>query len=281
MSTNTTDTSVINDVELKNSHIRVIAWYNTSTKETKEIWVDDSWGMLSWDMFLETARWNLPWRSALNNFWLNDSVWTTEVSIWDGWSLYTWIDTASILNIQSTSTNDTSTWTWARTIKIQWLDEDYNEISEDIILNWTTTVNSINSYLRIHRIMVLTAWSWWEAEWTITAKIDWVTYAQIVNWNNQTLMAIYTIPAWKTWYLLSWKAATWKGRDATIKFKARPLWWVFNVKHVAYLVENSYDYTFNPPLTIPEKTDIQVTAIAGQASTSVSAVFDIILIDNA
>ena len=93
-------------------------------------------------------------------------------------------------------------------------------------------------------------------------------------------MAVYTIPAWKTWYLIYWKASTWVGKDATVYFKARPLGWVFNVKHVAYIVEGSYDYRFTPPLQIPEKTDVCVDAAAWQASTSISAVFDIILIDN-
>lgn len=229
---------------------------------------------------LEIARGSIPWVSALNKFWLNPSVWTTEVTIWDKWWVYQWITTASILDISSTDVDDTDWWNGANTINIQWLDTNYNVITENIILDWQNIVNTTNSYLRVFRMSVLTAWATWWAEWTISANIWVTTYAQIDNWNNQTLMSIYTVPAWKTWYLTYWKAATWIWKDAIVYFKIRPEWWVFNVWHIAYLVENSYDYTFNPPLAIPEKADIVVTAKAWQASTSVSAVFDLILINN-
>jgi len=232
------------------------------------------------DIKLAIAMWLIPGMSALNKFGLNANVWTSEVTVWDKWWMYEWIETASVLDISSTSGNDTSAWTWARTMYVQWLDANYNEIAEVVTLDWWNIVNTTNSFYRVHRMSIMTAWDSGWAEWIITANIWATTYAQVDNWNNQTLMSLYTIPAWKTWYLTYWKSATWVWKDATVYFKVRPIGWVFNVWHVAYLVENSYEYEFNPPMVIPEKADVVVTAKSWQASTSISAVFDLILVDN-
>ena len=264
-------------LDITNQHL---IWWNYN-EAPKVIEVNKEWLLINSDVWLEISRWTITWISALNKFWLNESVWITEETIWDYGGMYTFLSSASILDIQSDNANDDLTWTGARTIIIYWLDSDYNEISEIIELDWINTVNTTNSYLRVYRMSVVTAWSWWEAEGTITAEVSGVVYAQIVNWNNQTLMWVYTIPAWKTWYLIYWKSWTWKWKEVLIKFKIRPLWWVFNVWHVAYVYEGTYDYRFNPPLAIPEKTDLMVTGTNVWAwSIQVSAVFDLILIDN-
>ena len=50
MATDLTDNSVINDIELKEAQIRVMAGYDTVTGEMKEVWINSSWS-------INTAAW--------------------------------------------------------------------------------------------------------------------------------------------------------------------------------------------------------------------------------
>lgn len=236
--------------------------------------------VINTDITLEIARGSIDNMSALTKFWLNPSVWTTEQALWDVWWPANFLDSASSLDVSSTSLDDSTWWTGARTLMIQGLDEDYNEAEETVNLNWTTVVNTVITFLRIHRIIVITAWSNWWAIWMITVKVAGVTYWQIDNGNNQSLMAMYTIPAWKTGYILYGKSSIWQWKEATIRFKWRPLWGVFALYHAFYIFENNYDYRYQTPLRVPEKTDLLVTGQVTLATTAISASFDIIIIDN-
>jgi len=230
------------------------------------------------DVWLQVALGEIPWAGFINKFWIA-SVNTAEKAVWDWANWYVFPTSAQILDVTSDDAEDNSAGAWARTMFIQGLDENYNAIEEVItLLPWTT--NTINSYLRVYRMIIMTAWSNWTNIWTIEAK-QWANIvARIGEWVWQTLMAIYTVPAWKTWYMTYGKMSTWKGFEVTIRMKARMLWWAFQTKHQAYCYQGTYDYRFTVPLQIPEKTDIIVTAEADLANANVSAVFDLILLDN-
>lgn len=262
---------------LEITNAQVIGWEINGLP--KAIKVNQAWTMITTNIELEVWAWNVEGMSAVNKFGLNPAVWTSYEAIWDfGWA-YPYLTTASILTIVSTEIEDTLLWDWARTVSIQWLNADYEEITEVVELNWITDVLTTELFLRVFRMKVLTAWVSEGAEWIITAKVSWVVRAQIDNWNNQTLMALYTIPAWKTWYLLFWKASLGQWKEWEIRFRARPLGWVFNLKHKFYAYENNYEYKFQIPMKLEEKTDLLVDWKCW-LDTGVSAVFDIILIDN-
>lgn len=107
--------------------------------------------------------------------------------------------------------------------------------------------------------------------------------ATILAGLGQTLMAVYTIPAGKTGYLLdlhlgSDKAST--NTAMTYRLFARPFGGAFNIKgNFNAAGGQSLDINYPVPLRFEEKTDIKIDVIAGQA-TQVSATFDIILVDN-
>lgn len=242
---------------------------------------NENWHFLNTaDVWLQVSMGQIEGASFINKFGIKENVNTTEVAVWDWPNWYTFIDIASTLTIASDSGNDTVLWTWARTVYILWLDANYNEISETIELNGTSLVTTQNSYLRIYRMMVMTSWT----NWTNVGNIHLSQWANVVwnitAWEWQTLMAIYTVPAWKTWYLTYGKMSTGKWFEIKIRMKARPFWWAFQVKHIAYCYEGTYDYEFTTPLAIPEKTDIIVTAEADLANANVTAVWDMILLDN-
>ena len=111
--------------------------------------------------------------------------------------------------------------------------------------------------------------------------------ALIDNGNNQTEMAIYTIPNGKTGYMRSWYASSAganKSSNYVIKLKARPTGGVFQLKHRMAITDSSpYQHKYIETPSFAAKTDLIMTAemlVAGGTEASVSAGFDLVLVDD-
>ena len=191
-------------------------------------------------------------------------------TIWSTGGLYPWasFDSASTLTIASTNTSDTDT------IKISGLDNDFNMFSETITVNGTSNVTTTKQFKRVYR-MSYTG----NAVGTITAKIGATTVAQIDAGENQTLMAVYTVPAGYEAYVLAGDATVQKNKDCQVAFYARSQDESFRIAHIAELFENSYRYDFPAPLRIAEKTDLDVRVKEVESNnTRVTANFDLLLV---
>jgi hypothetical protein len=152
----------------------------------------------------------------INKFGRNPEIDAEVVAdVWDGGA--TGIDSllwvaptqARIHAIVSTSTNDTSVGTGARTIRVWGLtDWDTKESSEDIALNGTTPVNTVNSYVIIHRIRVITNGGTINAgDITATAATDGTVTARLLTGEGQTQMCVYGVPSVQDLYLTQTYAA--------------------------------------------------------------------------
>lgn len=112
--------------------------------------------------------------------------------------------------------------------------------------------------------------------------------AVIVNGHAQTQMAIYTIPARTTGYMLRWyatinDAAGAASKQAQVSLKIREFGKVFRDRRDVGISSNGgqVDEVLTFPLRIPQKSDIKVTVESvGANDSDVSAGFDIILVDN-
>ena len=114
---------------------------------------------------------------------------------------YVFPTSASTMTLVSTVNTDTAT------ITIVGTDASYNLISENLVLNGTTGVTTVNSYFRINNISVSTG-SATNPSGVITLAVSTTIYAQI---NTQTVsgatasigssqMGIYTVPNGYTFY---------------------------------------------------------------------------------
>ena len=235
------------------------------------------------NFLLEVARGNVKNLSSVVKFARDNNVGTTLKDVWAESANIVYMTSAAQLDLVSTDATDNAAGVGARSIRIYGLDADYNEIMEDISLHatdWTIAVQTVNSYLRVYRMQVLTAGSTGGAVWNITLK-DWSnTQAIIVDGDNQTLISHYTVPAGKTAYLIYWDLSVWSWKSATGKFFIRPFGEIFRVAQVIDIFETNYIRNFTVPIKITEKSDLVLRAISSSAGTALSMNYDIILVDN-
>lgn len=199
---------------------------------------------------------------------------TTPESVWTGGGLYPWgeFDTAQTLYCISTSASDTETMT------IQGLDENYDPQSETVTLTGTSAVATTNTFIRIFRMQYNHSDG---NSGTITARVDSGTgaiVAQIDATFGQTLMAIYTVPAGHTGYLMCGDMTINAFRDVQLKFFVREFGTPFRIAHMAE-TRGAYRYDFPLPVPIPEKSDLDVRIDDVSLSNSrCTANFDLLLI---
>jgi len=176
------------------------------------------------------------------------------------------------MKVSSSSADDTALGTGARTVSVQGLDQDYNEVAETVTLTGQTAVLTTTTFIRVFRAFVITAGSGGTAAGTIyvgtgtvTAGVPATVYADIPVGENQTLMAIWTVPAGYTFYMYrgTFSAASNNAAQYILgKFMIRPFGGVF--RNAADVTSNSnlIPYDFEIPLAVPEKADIEARAIA-------------------
>jgi hypothetical protein len=244
---------------------------------------------------LQVARGQVAYHESVYKFGNNAVVANVTETIWQQGGLYSYLSAASVLKVSSSSANDTSAGTGARTVELFGLDGDYNEINEVVTLNGQTAVNSTQSYLRINRMIVRSAGSGgsnagiiYAGTGTVTTGVPANIYATINgDGTNQTLMALWTVPAGYTGYLMQYDVSngTTSNTPAVCKLTlvARPYGEVFQSKDVKSLTTGMHiENTLIVPVKFAEKTDIEVRAVSSSASVTfdISAAFEIIYIKN-
>ena len=232
---------------------------------------------LSPEHFIQIAVGNVKNTSHINKFGYNSSVGSSYETITD-LGTNNLPTSAAVVSVVSASTADTSAGTGARTVEIQGLDADYNLKTETVTMNGQTAVTTTATFIRVFRMRVATAGTGEVNAGNITASISSSDVARINADEGQTLMAVYTVPANKTAYLVKFQGSLSKNQEAQFQLRARESSGAWNVKGLWGTFAASVNYDYPVPLKFEEKTDIQIRAKAG-ATSEVGAIFDLILID--
>jgi hypothetical protein len=221
---------------------------------------------------LQVARGMIAGHKPLFKFGLNADIDSTLETVWSQSSLYVYPTTAAVMKVSSTSADDAAAGTGARTVLVAGLDADYNEISETVTLNGQTAVLTTNSFLRVFRAYVVTAGSGGTAAGTlyvgagtVTSGVPATVYAAIEIGDNQTVMAMWTVPAGYTLYIYrgTFSAASNNAAQYVLgKFMVRPFGGVFRNAADITVNSNVFGYDFEIPLAVAEKSDIEARAIA-------------------
>lgn len=237
---------------------------------------------------LQVGRNQIQGHTGVIVFGYNADVDTGEESVWPDGGTVPHPTVASVLKVSSSSANDTSAGTGARTVFISGLDGSYNVISETVILNGQTAVNTAGSYLYVNELYVLTVGSGGHNDGNInvgtgvvTAGVPAVLYDMIgATYNNRTT-AHYCVPAGYTGYMVTGVVTcgqTSGSTSVTAYLKQHGPDGILRVGAITTLNNGSVQYDFQMPYVIPEKHCVGATAIGSSANNSVSTYFNIILI---
>lgn len=231
---------------------------------------------------IHLARGAIAQTSHINKFGYNTSVGLNFETITDLGGDQYYPTSAGIVSVVSSDANDDDGDTGARTVEIQGLDGNYEEISETITMNGTSAVTTTASFHRVFRMRVLTAGTTGTNEGNITASIGGNNVARISSANGgQTLMAVYTVPAGCKGYLTNFQGSLSKNQEAVFMIRTKngaesSAW---QVKAMFGTFANSVQYNYQIPLEISEKTDIEIRAKVG-ATAEIGAIFDIVKVSD-
>ncbi len=255
------------------------------------------------DFNFEVARGGIPGLSSVAKFGRSTNVDSgVDTDIWDGANptldQAIWIapTAARVHAIVSSDAGDDGdpVGVGARTVRIFGLTSwSTKEVFEDITLNGVGSVNTVNSYVIIHRMKVLTKGATSSNVGIIkaTAASDNTITAQILAGKGQTQMAIYGIPSTQTAYMERLYATMNRASgatslvDMTLLFNPEPDAELLNflTKHTMGLLSvgsTDIEHVFGPPKVFPGPGILKVQGVGSSADIDVDAGFDLVLEDN-
>jgi hypothetical protein len=239
---------------------------------------------------LQVARGQIQGHTAVSVFGYNPDVDTSEETVWPDGGTIPHPTTASVLSISSSSANDTSAGTGARTVYVEGLDGDYNVVSETVILNGQTAVSTVEEYLYVNAFYVITAGSGGQnagninaGTGTVTAGVPAVLYDIIAAGYNNRTTGHYCVPAGYTAYMTEGLFSSGQASGATSVtgfLKQHGPDGILRVGAVATVNNSAAVFMFEMPYAVPEKNCIGATAIGAAANNAVSSFFNLVLIKN-
>lgn len=227
------------------------------------------------------SRNKIPGYRALRINAYNMAVSTTEATVWPKGTVYVFPVAASTMTLYSTDTGDTT-----QSVLIQGLDSNKAEIQEVVVLNGQTGVTTVQAYLRINLIRVVAGnpvGILSLGTGGATAGIPVNTYGYVAAGDGTSLSTVYTIPAGYTLYAtrnnsISGGAAT--THAMTVSFKAVTATGVSLLLNRIVHSNDSVVMDIQPPVAIPEKTDIFVNSVSSAGSAAQCVTFSAYLIAN-
>jgi hypothetical protein len=249
--------------------------YNYVWDNTHEYWTP--LGINKSDSILSRAK------SSIHKFGSNGDVPNqisieSPVTIWDFQTNYSFpLDSGQELFIESASTLDVG-----QEISVFGLDENFNSKEISVELNGSNRISLGGLWTRVFR-MYNSGSTELNGDISVIDSSDDV-FAYLLPENNQTLMALYTIPAEYTGYLMKFHCSAQNTSSSlinyTIHLKIREFGKVFRTrKIISCSTQQSDENELLFPLELPPKTDVvfQIVGADGNGG-SVNADFDIALL---
>lgn len=239
---------------------------------------------------LQVARGLIDGHRSVTVFGYNPDVDTDQVTVWPYPALMAHPATALQYKVSSSSASDTADGVGARTVVITGLDANYNEVTETVTLSGQTAVLTTASLLRINDAYVASAGTSKSAvgdiyfgTGTVTAGVPATVYDIIKFDYNSRITGHYTVPAGYTAYVMQgmFSAGQPTGGSAVVgRLLISGLNDIRRTLSIVTVTNGTADYVFEFPVAIPEKTDIEATAIGKSANNEATSMFILVLVRN-
>jgi len=200
----------------------------------------------------------------------------TTGTCWDkNDTLYPWsaLTSASVLTAQAVNASDDG-----KILTIEGLDSNYEPQTDTITLSSSGTASTTKQFLRVYRGYISTGAN---NVGVIDVRVGATTVLYINIGLAQTLMLVYTVPAGKELLLLKGACTSQAGADASGFFYVRFFGQTaFRIQHTFEVSgSDGYDYKFEVPFRVPEKTDIDFRLTTRSNNGRYTAAFDGVLVD--
>lgn len=228
-------------------------------------------------------RGTYPKLTGINKFGFKASVGGTFETIWDGTGNYVYPDAADYVDVVcADGVKDVVGGIGAQSVELQGLDANYELQSEIVTLNNPDSAGvegrSVNQYIRLFRCIVTLSGSAGVNQGNIDFNIGAILAARITAEAGQTLMAVYTVPAGKRAYLMSFNFGEEKAKETLARVMVGVFGNGLTVKDQMGTSGPPVIRNYSLPIVINEKSDIEIRALAG-AVTGVNASFELLLED--
>jgi hypothetical protein len=236
----------------------------------------------------QVARGLVSGATAINIFAASNNVGTgSSVTLWEltGTTAYAFPASAQQMRVSSTSATDTG----LAKVQINGLDTDWNLISETVTLNGTANVTTVNSYLRINNMVMITpATGQTSNVGTITLKntSGTVTYAQITIGYGRTAMSIYSVPSGYTLWVsnINIFSGDGNGGNAYINYQARTTNNNVTPANTITALNTTFGLVYSVirqnPFPYTQKSDVQWQFSTNTGTHSVGLILEATLISN-
>ena len=233
------------------------------------------------------ARGDIANNIPVSKFGRNPDIDVGTEDIWSQGGTWAAPTTARVHAIVSSSNNDgAGSLAGALTVSVNGLDANYGDATETVTLAGTTPVNTLISYVIIHRMIVLTAGATGSNIGTITATAatDGTVTNSIVIGKNQTQLAVYQIPVSYTGYLWRFGGSMNGGANANVDLElfAKPFGGVYDLKGTVNMnvAAGAVSRDYHTPLAFTEKTTLKIVGTSDTVNSNVVGNFDLTLVRN-
>jgi hypothetical protein len=221
--------------------------------------------------------------SNVFKFGYNPVVQNVEQTVWDVGGIYAYPSSAVAMSVTSAAGAADN----GVQVQVQGLDADCAPLTETVTLASSGTATTSGLFFRVFRARVFRAFTSGSQALTGAASITngGVTYAYLAVESQQTLMAVYTVPAGHTAYVTQFDTTVLtetNNKFGTIRLVVREEGGVFRTQQQFAAQNASVVLVFTYPIAIPEKSDIEVRAIGSSlnANLKISSNLELVIIRN-
>lgn len=226
------------------------------------------------NVYLDAARGLRPDMRTVHIFGFNRTIATAYETVWNnGGGIYTFPAAADTLDLVSSSESDTMG------VLIEGLDANYQQISEVVTLNGTSSVETTKSFLRINSARIVSG----NNVGNITIGDGSTNFAYIEATYGIQQAALFTVPAGFTFYItqVDFTSGTLTGNKyltarACANFNEGPELHFFETTFVT----SQLKYDLQVPYAVPEKTDFSFEAKSSAQTNELTIYVGGVLLEN-
>ena len=208
---------------------------------------------------------------VVNGFTTN--VTTEEGTIWPNGGRYSFPTSPATIEVRSSAGSDNATGSGAREVEIIGLDQDWNSIVENIVMNGTGWVESTNQFMRVNRVNVIDAGGNGYNNGTITVRhtSNNNTLQTIVSQRNSSTAAVWSIPDKFNGGLLQIAGILNENINEALFLTYVHLFGMpYRIVSQDYLIKASnFTATLRAPLLIPPKSDLEMVALTDDTGNDI------------